>query len=146
VLVPEHVGGPAGLQRGPDAVGADDVLGVGEPGGQHDAVQVPFQVAVAGEPAQHEPRGVGQDDADRLPAKLLVQPRQDGRRAACQRGLEVGRMQEGQVEAVGRDVPLAGPPPGGKDRLPDDLAVDRLGGEEPVPGHRKAIAGTVQPR
>ena len=91
VLVPEHVRGAARFQRGPDAVGADDFLGVGEAGHQHDRVELPFQVAVAGEAAQHEPGRVGQDDADRLPVELLVQVPQDRLGGARQRRVEVGR-------------------------------------------------------
>src|ERR1019366_2532302 len=73
VLVTEDVGGAAGFQCGADAVGADPLLGVAEAGRQLDPVQVAFQVVVCGQPGQYHASRVGQDDADRLPVKLLVQ-------------------------------------------------------------------------
>ena len=101
VLVPEHVRRAARLERGPDAVGADDVLGVGEAGDEHDRVKLPFQVVVAGEAAQHEPGRVGQDDADRLPVELLVQVPQHrlggSARASCR-----GRVRPGSSGRAGR--------------------------------------------
>ena len=43
VLVAEHVRRAAHLQRGADAVGADELLGVAEAGGQQDPVEVPLE-------------------------------------------------------------------------------------------------------
>ena len=146
VLVPEHVGGPAGLQRRPDAVGADDVLGVGEPGRQHDRVQVPLEVVVAGVAEQHQASGVGEHDADRLAVQLVVQVPQHRLGGAGQRRLQVGRPQVGQPQPVRRDVPLPGPPPGRQDRLPDRRPVNRQRRQEPVPGRGQAISSAVQPR
>ena len=69
-------------------------------------VKLPFQVAVAGQAAQHEPGRVGQDDADRLAVELLVQVPQHRLGGAGERRVEVGRAQVAQVEPVGRDPPL----------------------------------------
>ena len=73
VLVAEDVRRAADLQRGADAVGADELLGVAEAGRQLDAVQVPLELAVAGQPGQHQAGRVGEDDADRLALELLAQ-------------------------------------------------------------------------
>src|SRR6516162_7154397 len=139
VLVPEHVGGPARLQRGADAVGADPLLGVAEAGGQLDAVQGPLQVVVPGQPSQHQPVGVGQDDADRLAAQFLVQLAQHRFRAADQPGLQVGFVQVVQVDAIGRHLPLTGAPPRGEDRLAHRSRVHRLGVKELNPGLGQAV-------
>ena len=157
VLVPEHVRGAARLERGPDPVGADDVLGVGEAGGELDGVELPFQVVVAGEPQQHQPARVGQHDADRLALELLVQVPQDRLGRPREGRVQVGLAEVAQVKPVGGDVPLPRPPPRGQDRLPDRLRVDRVAGEEPVPGlgqrvshdgggRTAARSRTVQPR
>ena len=73
VLVAEDVRRPPGLQRGADAVGADEFLGVVEARRELDAVEMPFEIVIGGQPGQHEPVGVGEDDADRLPVELFVQ-------------------------------------------------------------------------
>ena len=72
VLVAEHVRRAADLQRRADAVGADELLGVAEAGRELDPVEVALEVAVAGQPGQHQPGRVGEDDADRLPVELLA--------------------------------------------------------------------------
>ena len=106
VLVPEHVRGAARFERGSDAVGPDDFLGVGEAGNEHDRVKLPLEVMVAGQAAQHKPVRVGQDDADRLPVELLVQVPQHRLGGAGQVRAEVRRAQVAHVQVVGRDVPL----------------------------------------
>ena len=146
VLVPEHVGGPARLQRGPDAVGAHDFLGIGEPWRQHDRIQVPFQVTVTGEPEEHEAGRVGEQDADRLALQLLVQVPQHRLGGAGQHRFQVGGAQVIQVEMVGCDSPLLGPPPRREYRFPDEPGIHRFSREEPVPGRGQAITRVVQPR
>ena len=71
VLVPEHLGRAAALQRGADAVGADELLRVAEAGGQPDPVQRLRQRRVAGAPLEHDPVGVGEDDAHGLARELV---------------------------------------------------------------------------
>ena len=148
VLVPEHVRRAARFERGPDAVGADDVLGVAEAGHQHDGVELALQVVVAGEAAQHEPGRVGQDDADRLTVELLVQvPAAPARRrgpAWCR-----GRARPG---SSGRDGSAA--TFHSRDRHQEARIgslhrrpVDGLRGEEPVPGlgERVPLPGSPRP-
>ena len=50
----------------------DELLGVAEPGREQDPVEVTLQLTVAGQPAEHEPGVVGEDDADRLALELLA--------------------------------------------------------------------------
>ena len=144
VLVPEDVGGPAGLQRGADAVGAHLVLGVAEAGGQLDVVQVPLEVVIGGQPGQHQAGRVGQDDADRLAVKLLVQVPQHRVGRPGQVGFQVGVAQVVELDVVGGDVPLPGPPPGRQDGLADSAGINRLGGEKPLPGFRQQVSRRVQ--
>jgi hypothetical protein len=139
VLVPEHVGRAARLQRGADAVGADALLRVAEAGGQHHAVQGALQVVVRGQPVQHHPVSVGQDDADRLAVQLLAQAAQDWLGAAHQPGLQVRFVQVAQVDVVGRHLPLARAPPRGQDRLAHRIGVHHIGREEPDPGLGQAV-------
>jgi hypothetical protein len=55
VLVAVDLDRAAALQRGADAVGADEPLGVGEAGGQPDLVQVLVQRRVAGRRSRTTP-------------------------------------------------------------------------------------------
>jgi hypothetical protein len=96
MLMAEHVCGLTALQRGADAVGADLILGVAEAGGEQHTVEVAFQIAVCGQPVEHDARGVGQDDADRLAVEMLVQVAHDRHRGAGERCLEVGVTRIGQ--------------------------------------------------
>ncbi len=106
VLVAEHVRGLAALQGGADPVRAHVLLGVAEAGGELDRVQVTFQVMVGGHPAEHDARGVGEDDADRLPFQVLAQVAQHGHGVAGQRGVQVRIPHVGQRYPVGGDLPL----------------------------------------
>ena len=130
MLVPEHVGRLAALQRRADAVGADELLGVAEPGRQHHAVQVPVQVRIRGHPAEHDAVGVGQDHADRLALEVLPQVPQDGHGAAGQRGVQVGVAGVGQIDMVRGHVPPPGAPPRGQDRVPHLIGLDAFGRQE----------------
>ena len=134
VLVPEDVGRAAGLQRGADAVGADPVLGVAEAGRQLDPVEGALEVVVRGHPGQHQAVRVGQDDADRLAVQLLVQVPEHRIGRPGQVGLQVGVAQVVQLDVVGGDLPLPGPPPGREDGLAHGALVDRLGSEKPISG------------
>jgi hypothetical protein len=71
VLVPEDLRRAAPLQRGTDAVGADEALRVGEARGQPHLVQVLVQRRVPGAPLQHHTVGVGEDHAHRLAGELV---------------------------------------------------------------------------
>jgi len=133
VLVPEHVHRPAALERGADAVGADELLGVAEPGCEAHLVEVPLEVSATGEAAEDEPGGVGQDDADRLAVELLGQAAQHRSGAAGQRGVEVGVMQVGQVDSVGGHPQAARAPPGRQDWLAHPRRLDSVGREEAHP-------------
>ena len=133
VLVAEHVRGLAPLQGGPDPVRADLLLGVAEARGELDPVQLAFEVAVRRHPAQHHARRVGQDDAYRLAVQVLVQVPQHRHGAAGQRGVEVRVPDIGQLDAVGRDLPVPGPPPRGQDGPADQPGGDGLAREKPLP-------------
>ena len=139
VLVAEDVHRPAALQRRADAVGADELLGVAEPGRQLDPVEVRVEIVVGGHPGQHQPGLVGEDDADRLPVQVFAQMAQHRQRAAGQRGVEVGIAQVGQVDPVGGHVPSPGPPPRGQDRVTYLVRVDVLGGQELLAGLRQVV-------
>ena len=128
VLMAEDVCGLAALQRGADAVGADEFLGVAEARRQLDPVEMAFQVVVRGQPGQHHPGRVGQDDADRLPVHVLAQVPEHRHGAAGQRGVQVGVADIGQLDAVRGHVPVPGAPPGRQDRIP------HLAAAPPAPG------------
>ncbi len=106
VLVAEYAGGLAAFQGGADPVGADVLLGVAEAGGELDPVQMTFQVMIGGHPAQHDARGVGEDDADRLPLQVLAQVAQYGHGVTGQRGIKIRIPDIGQCDPVGGDLPL----------------------------------------
>jgi len=73
---------------------------------------------VRGHPGQHQARGVGQDDADRLAVELLVQVPQHRIGRAGQVGLQVGVAQVITLDVVRGDVATAAdPPPGREDGL-----------------------------
>ena len=107
VLVAEDVRGAAGLQCGADPVGADQFFRVAEARGELDAVQVPFEIVIGGQPGQHEPAGVGEDDADRLPVQLFVQMLQYRVGLPGQGGLRIGIAGVPQIDPVGSDVPVS---------------------------------------
>ena len=130
VLVPEHVHRPAALQRGADAVGADELLGVREAGREHHLVQVALQLVAGGEPDQHQPAGVGQHDADLLPLQLVAQRAQHRLGAAGQRGVDLGIADVGQLDPVRGHLQLARSPPGGEDRVPHLVGIGGLGRQE----------------
>src|SRR5207237_8075290 len=102
---------------GADAVGADPVLGVAEAGGELDPVEGALEVVVRGQPGQHQAGRVGQDDADRLAVELLVQVPEHRIGRPGQVGFQVGIAQIIEVDVVGGDVKLPGPPPGREDGL-----------------------------
>ena len=131
VLVAEHVGRGAGLQRGADAVGADELLGVAEAGREQDAVEVALEFGVGRAAAEHQAGRVGEDDADRLAVELLAQPAQHPLGAAGQRGVDVRIAQVGQLDLVGGHVQLARALPRGQDRpAAPGPGRGRLGGQE----------------
>jgi hypothetical protein len=96
---------------GPDPVRADLFLGVAETRGELDTVQVTFEVVVRCQPAQHHAGRVGQDDADGLAVQMLVQVPQHRHGVTGQGRVEVRVPDVGQLDAVGRDTPVPGPPP-----------------------------------
>ena len=134
MLMAEDMRGLAALQGGADAVGADEFLGVAEPRRQLDPVEVAFQVGVGGQPGQHHPGRVGQDDADRLPVHVLAQVPEHRHGAAGQRGVQVGVADVGQFDAVRGHVPVPGAPPGCQDRIPHLVRLHWLPGQESLPG------------
>ncbi len=133
VLVPEHGGGLAAFQRGADPVGADVLLGVAEARRELDPVQVTFQVVVGGHPGEHDARGVGEDDADRLPLQVLAEVAQHGHGVAGQRSIKIRVPDVRQRYPVGGYLPLPGAPPGRQDRLTYLARPDRLGRQETLP-------------
>jgi hypothetical protein len=139
VLVTEHVGRLAALQGGANAVGADLLLGVAEAGGQVDPVEVPLQVGIGGQPGQDHPGRVGQDHADRLPVQVVAQVPEHRHRAAGQRRVQVGVADIRQLDVVGGHVPLPRPRPRGEDRAAHLLRLDRVPGQEVLPGPRELI-------
>src|SRR5262249_20915203 len=60
VLVAEHLGRAVALQRGADAVGAGELLGVAEPGGEGDLVELVLQPGVAGAAVEDHAVAVGE--------------------------------------------------------------------------------------
>ena len=107
VLVAEHVRRPADLERRADAVGADELLAVAEARRQQDPVEVPLEVVVGGQPAEHQPGRVGEDDADRLTVELLAEAAQHRLGRPGERAVEVGvadvrRARPGRPAPAGR--------------------------------------------
>jgi hypothetical protein len=140
MLVAEHVHGTAALQGRADPVGADELLGVAEPRGELHAVEMPFQVAVAGQPDEHHARRVGQDDADRLAVEVVAEVPQHRQGVTGQRRVEVGIPDVVELDVVRRHVPVPGAPPGGQDRVAHLVCFEGVGGEEPLPGLGQPVA------
>ncbi len=135
VLVPEHLGRSPALQRGPDAVGADVLLGVGEAGDEPHPVQVLAQRGVPGPAVEDDPVGVAEDQADRLGGELVAQLGDDRRRRPYQRAVGLA-ADLGQVDGVGCDVAVPGPDPGRQDRRADGVLAQLLVVQERVAGGR----------
>ena len=134
VLVAEDVRRPPGLQRGADAVGADEFLGVVEARREFDAVEMAFEIVIGGQPGQHEPVGVGEDDADRLAVELFVQVPEHRVGVPGQGSLRIGIAGVPQLDPVGRDPPVTGAAPGRENRLAHLMRAHRLRGQEFLPG------------
>ena len=89
---------------------------------------------------------IGQDDADRLALEILVQVLQHRQGAAGQRGVEAGITDIGQVNAVGRDMPLPAAPPRRQDRVTHPARLDGLRRQEPLPGlGQPGVVGHARP-
>jgi len=89
---------------------------------------------------------IGQDDADRLALEILVQVLQHRQGAAGQRGVEVGITDVGQVNAVGRDMPLPAAPPRRHDRVTHPARLDGFRCQEPLPGlGQPGVVGHARP-
>ena len=146
VLVAEDMRGLAALQRGADAVGADEFLGVAEARRQLDPVEVALKIVIGGEPGQHHPGRVGQDDADRLPFQVLAKVPEHRHGAAGQRRVQVGITDIGQLNAVRGHIPIPGAPPGRQDRVPHLIRLHRLTDQEPLPGFGQPTAIRRAPR
>ena len=146
VLVAEDVGGPAALQRGADAVGADLLLGVAEAGGQLD----PVEVRARGRGPRSAGSAPGPSASVRMmligwPSSCSCRCRSTGIGASGPGwSVQVGVAQVVQLDVVGGDLPLPGPPPGREDGLAHGALVDRLGGEKPISGLRQQIFRRVQ--
>ena len=141
VLVAEDMGRAADLEGGADAVGPDELLGVAEARGQTHAVQVAVELAVAGEPAEHQSRRVGEDDAHRLALQLLLQASKHRLGAPAEPGVEVGVCLERHVDLVCRHLQVVGPSPGRKDRVADGPRLRRLVCQEALPAGRHGLLG-----
>ena len=138
VLVSADQRGQTGFERGPDAVGPDQILGVAEPGGQVDVVKVFGQLAPGRPSVDDQAVGVGQHDADRLIGELVLQLPQDRLGAQHQRGVRVRLLDEAKVRSVGHHPEGARALPRGEDRCADGHPIDRLRGQEGFPGHGEA--------
>src|SRR6266566_1178535 len=90
---------------------------------------------------------IGEDDADRLALKTLAQVLQYRQGGAGQRGVEVGIADVGEVNAIGRDMPLPGAPPRRQDRLTHLARLDGLRRQELYPGlGQPAVIGHLRPQ
>jgi hypothetical protein len=137
VLVAEHPGRTAALQRSADAVRADVPLGVAEPGGEPDAVEVVSEDGVAGVAGEDDAVGVAEDEAGRFGRELLGRLTQHGAGRTRHGGVAVDVGLEGDLEVVGGDIPQPRARPRGEDRLPDDVRAHRPLGEERRAGDRQ---------
>ena len=134
VLMAEHVRRLAALQRRADAVGADALLGIAEARQYLNAVEVPLKITISRQPGEQDPARIRQDDADRLALEVVTQILQYRQGVAAQRGVQIGLADVGQVEVVGGDVPRLGAPPRRQDGVAHLAGLDRLRGQETLPG------------
>ena len=81
----------------------------------------------------YDARGVGEDDADRLPLQVLAEVAQHGHGVAGQRSIKIRVPDVRQRYPVGGYLPLPGAPPGRQDRLTYLARPDRLGRQETLP-------------
>jgi hypothetical protein len=135
VLGADHHGVGRALERRADPVGAGELLGVAEAGGQRDGVEPASQLALPDAPVEDVAVGVGEHHGDRHARQPLGEVVEDRAGAVHQAALEVQVRVERQREVVGVDPGQPGPFPRLHDLRPDHTPfVDGAVAEEPFAG------------
>ena len=106
VLVAEHLGRSAALQRGADAVGADELLRVAEAGGQPDPVERLARATSRPCRSRTTPSASVRITLTGSPVELFVQVPEYRVGVPGQRGLRIGIAGVPQLDPVRRYLPL----------------------------------------
>ena len=132
VLGAEDACGPPFLDRGSDAVGADEFLGVAEPRRQEDRVELLDEGRLAAPPIEHAAVGIGEDDAHGGIGQGGLKAVEHGSGGMDQPAVYLRLRPVGRGEFVHRDAIELGSAPGGQNPVPYLRTVEVAGFEEPL--------------